>query len=747
MRIIPYNGTSLPLLGSFNAQIESDKKSTRADFYVAQGSSGSLLSWETSKELQLIDIVREIKSESASQRLVEEYSDLFNGLGKLKNVEVKLHIDKTVVPIAQPYRRIPFHIRKQVEEQLKADEAKGVIERVEGPTPWISPIVVVPKPKAPGQIRVCIDMRRANTAVKRERHATPTINEVVHDLNGAAVYSKIDLNQGYHQLELSPESRYITTFSTHIGLFRYKRLNFGISSAAEVFQNAIRQTLNGLKGTLNISDDILVHGKNQAEHDENLRACFQRLRESGLTLNREKCVFNKGNLKFFGYVFSKSGLSPDPDKIKDIVSMPKPTSASEVRSLLGMANFCSRFIPEYATITEPLRKLTHKSSVWEWTEKQEKSLKQIREALTNAPTLAYFNENHETEIFVDASPVGLGAILTQKSRNGERHTIAYGSRALTAVESRYSQTEREALAVVWACEHFNIYIYGKALKIFTDHKPLVSIYGNPASKPPARIERWTLRLQPYNATIVYRAGNDNPADFLSRHPTRRSTTSREEKIAEEYVNYLSNQSTPKAMTLEEVKLAFQTDETLKAVVQSIRSGKWYKKHATDANINKRAYDAYAKICSELTVNADDDVILRQGRLIIPESLQQRVVQLAHEGHQGLSKTKALIREKVWFPGIDSMVENQVKTCHACQVATPDSRREPLRMSNLPSAPWTEVSADFATISKDVYLLVIIDEYSRYPIVEIISSTSSNTVIPVIDKIFSELGIVTNLKNR
>jgi hypothetical protein len=121
-------------------------------------------------------------------------------------------------------------------------------------------------------------------------------------------------------------------------------------------------------------------------------------------------VFNKGNLKFFGYVFSKSGLSPDPDKIKDIVSMPKPTSASEVRSLLGMANFCSRFIPEYATITEPLRKLTHKNSVWEWTKKQEKSLKQIREALTNAPTLAYFNENHETEIFVDASPVGLGAI-------------------------------------------------------------------------------------------------------------------------------------------------------------------------------------------------------------------------------------------------------------------------------------------------------------------------------------------------
>jgi len=300
-------------------------------------------------------------------------------------------------------------------------------------------------------------------------------------LNGMAVFSKLDLNQGYNQLDLDLDSRYITTFSTHIGLWRFKRMNFGISSAAEVFQNAIRETLSGIPGTLNISDDILVSGRNQAEHDENLRACFQRLRESGLTLNREKCVFNKENLSFFGYTFSKNGLSADPKKIADIVSMPNPTNASEVRSLLGMANFCSRFIGDYATITEPLRKLTHKNATWEWSEKEENSLKRIRKALTRAPTLVYFNEKSDTEVFVDASPVGLGAILTQTSANGTRHTIAYGSRALTAVESRYSQTEREALAVVWACEHFHIYIFGKPVTIYTDHKPIVSIYGNPNS--------------------------------------------------------------------------------------------------------------------------------------------------------------------------------------------------------------------------------------------------------------------------
>ena len=147
------------------------------------------------------------------------------------------------------------------------DEGNGVIECVEGPTPWVSPVVVAPKPKQPGKIRMCVDMRQANEAVQGERHITPTIKEVIGDLSGATVFSILDLNQGYNQLELAPESRYITTFSTHVGLRRFKRLNFGISSAAEIFQNAIRETLSGIQGGINISDDILVYGKTQGDHD------------------------------------------------------------------------------------------------------------------------------------------------------------------------------------------------------------------------------------------------------------------------------------------------------------------------------------------------------------------------------------------------------------------------------------------------------------------------------------------------
>ena len=158
-----------------------------------------------------------------------------NGLGKLKNYQIKLHIDENVPPVAQPHKSVPFHVRKQLEEQLRRDEELGGIERIEGPTPWVSPIVVAPKPKSPGKVRLCVEMRQANKAIKRERHVTPTIKEMIGDLNGAKVFTKLDLNQGYNQLE----SRYITTFGTHMGLMRYKRLNFGISSAAEIFQNVI----------------------------------------------------------------------------------------------------------------------------------------------------------------------------------------------------------------------------------------------------------------------------------------------------------------------------------------------------------------------------------------------------------------------------------------------------------------------------------------------------------------------------
>ena len=412
-------------------------------------------------------------------------------------------------------------------------------------------------------------MRQPNRAILRERHLTPTVDDLIRDLNGATVFSKLDLNFGYHQLELAPESRYITTFSTHKGLRRYTRLNFGTSSAAEVFQNAIQQALTSINGVRNISDDIIIFGPDQVSHDATLRAVFERLRSKNLTLNAKKCEYNKSSLEFFGYIFSANGVSPDPKKVAAIAQTSPPTTAHEVRSFLGMTNYCSRFIPNYSTITEPLRALTKSDQSCEWTSHHQHAFDHLKTLLTSDTVLAYFNPHQHTAIIVDASPVGLGAILFQQDR-----VVAYASRSLTPVEQRYSQTEREALGVLFACEHFNLYVYGAKFTIITDHKPLERIFSNPASRSNARLERWALKLQPYHFTITYSPGKTNPADYLSRHPLATTHPSTATKRAEQYIAFLADHATPRALTVEEVKQSTRDDPTLQAVIKAIHDNSW-----------------------------------------------------------------------------------------------------------------------------------------------------------------------------
>ena len=284
-----------------------------------------------------------------------------------------------------------------------------------------------------------------------------------------------------HQLELKPSSRYITCFSSHLGLWRYKRLNFGILSVAEIFQEMIRQLINRIPGALNISDDILVHGRTQEDHDRPLAAVFKRLSDKHLTLNKMKCAFNKSSLKFCGHIFSASGMSPDPEKVQAICEAPAPESAGELRSLLGMVSYFSGYIEDFATITDPLHSLTKKNATWQWSTNQQQALETLKRKLTNAPVMSYFDPTKQTELIVDASPVGLGAVLAQKTANSNEpmHVIAYASGSLTDVERRYSQMKREALAIVWGCEHHHLYLYSALFTLLTDHKPLETIFSNP----------------------------------------------------------------------------------------------------------------------------------------------------------------------------------------------------------------------------------------------------------------------------
>ena len=258
----------------------------------------------------------------------------------------------------------------------------------------------------------------------------------------------------------------------------------------------------------------------------------------------------------------------------------------------------------------------------------------------------------------------LGAILVQDTKD-ERVVISYASRALTPIEQRYSQTELEALAVVFGYERYHFYVMGSRFTVVTDHKLLVSIYNNPQLNPPARIERWTLRLQRYDMTVVYRPGKDNPADYLSRHPDPHPKAYRAEMEGEEYVNFVAITAVPKATTFEEVQEETLKDDVLQQVARAIERKRW--DHLLDKKSpDNNAFKSFYKIQSELTIAGDRSYVLRGTRFVIPFALKTRAIDLPHEGHQGLVKSKQLIRTKVWFPGIDKKMNKRIEGCLPCQ---------------------------------------------------------------------------------
>ena len=345
----PY-GTSEPLntLGKFQATVSAAGKEATAEFIVICNEGRPILGRKTATELQVPRLGPQFNAVS-TQNIVDKYKACFEGVGKMTDYQVKIHVNSEVNPVAQHTRRVPFSLREKVERKLQELEHMDIIEKVQGPTLWVSPIVVVPKPS--GEICLCVNMRKANDAIIRERHPIPTVDEVLQDTSQNKVFSKLDLKWGYHQLELSEESRGITTFTTHAGLYRYKRLMFGITSAPEIYQHAIQQALHGCQGVRNISDDIIIlHAKDDQEHDKRLEKLLERLQERGLTLNLEKCKFKMPQLEFMGYLLTACGIGPTESKVEAVVNAREPKTVAEVRSFMGLVNFSAKFIPNLAPL-------------------------------------------------------------------------------------------------------------------------------------------------------------------------------------------------------------------------------------------------------------------------------------------------------------------------------------------------------------------------------------------------------------
>jgi hypothetical protein len=647
-----------------------------------------------------------------------------SGVGKIKGVQLRLSIDETVKPVIQPPRRTPYSARSVVEDKVEELERDDIIERVEEPTEWLSPIHIV---KQPDKVRMVVDMSVANHAIQRTRRILPTPEEVLCDLDGAQFFSKVDLNSAYHQVELHPDSRYITTFSTHCGTFRSKRLFFGCNSASEEFDNILTGKLVGLRGVKSIADDILVFGKTQVEHDCNLKALLVRLLESGITVNKGKCVLGVKEVSFFGQWVTGQGIRP---MIKDTLrEVQRPQNKGEVRSYMGMVNFIGKFIPNFSTVVAPISEMLGKKVAFVWGKAQEDAFQAILREIKSPRVLQHFDPSKRTEVIVDASPVGLCAILTQDDR-----PVLCVSRKLSKVETRYSQTEREALAVVWACERLHFYLYGINFIIWSDHQPLEILY-SPRGRPAARILRWYIRLLPYRFVVQYRKGSDNPADYFSRKPVS-ECSGEEETLATEtecFVNSVILDSTPNSITIQEIIVESLRDPVMAKVRECIKSGKWVDQGVT----------RYKQVRGELTDK--NGIILRGQRIVLPPGLRGRAIGLAHETHMGMTKTKQFIRSKLWWPGLDSEVEEMVKRCAVCQSVTPEGgeRLMPLKITPFPERPFSTVHIDlFGPLASGETILGVIDEFSKWPELFVLKGgVSTEDVIGSLDKLFARYGYV------
>ena len=341
--------------------------------------------------------------------------------------------------------------------------------------------------------------------------------------------------------------------------------------------------------------------------------------------------------------------------------------------------------------------------------------------------MAFYNINADTKLIVDGSPIGLGAILTQEQDDGTWRPIVYGSHALDPVQQRYGQTERGALAVTFFFQHFHHYLYDQDFTILTDHKPLLHIFAS-NSDPPPRIQRWMLRLQAYQFNIQHIPGTDMISDYLSRQPLHclNSDTS-----AEDFINMIAHNAIPLSCSIGQIARASKADDILQKVVSAIASSQW----ADKSNLPKTFY----QIRHQLSLK--EDILLKGNLIVIPTKLQDRILQLAHAQHQGISKTKSLLREKVWWPTINTDVESMIASCHACQVTALSSLNyQPLKMSEIPKSCWHTLAVDMqGPYPTGEHILLLIDYRSRYPVATLLKTITSTTVVSSLHKVFTMFG--------
>ena len=755
-----FNKTKLKAEGKCNISLRNLKnhKKYRGSFVVVEGVTSSIIGARSVQQMGLIEIkydkIRAMEDQRRDQQqrdidhpgltladLTARFKNVFEGeVGRLGE-KLRFEVDETVQPVQLPVRRVAVAMKPKLKSELERLENLKIIEKQEAPTKWVSHMVVVRKPN--NHIRICLDPKPLNKALQRSHYQMPTLEEVLPQLNKAKVFTVADAKNGFWHVELDQAASEMTTFGTPFGRYRWKRMPFGINIAPEVFQKRIRDAVEDLPGIWALADDILITGdgdtKEEAikDHDQKLIRFLQRCESRGIKLNKEKFRLKLDNVKYMGHILTNEGVKPDPAKIRAIVDMDKPKDVAGVRRIMGMVNYLARYLKNLTDVTEPLRQLTHKDAEFVWTTVQDEAYQKMKDTVTKAPLLRYFDPKEQVTLQCDASSQGLGATLLQSGQ-----PVAYASRALRDPETRYAQIEKELLAIIYGLEKFDQYVYGLPVIVESDHKPLEMIQQKPLAAAPKRLQAMLLRLQRYDVTVKYKQGSEMYiADLLSRAYLKDETGGSEGEILTIEEDNEISQATGGSLAVSEerlnqIKEATARDETSTELKKVILEEWPETKHKISSLIKP-----YYGVRDELAVQ--NGLIFRGERVVVPQSMRALMLQRIHSSHMGVNSCIRRAKDNLYWPGMSSQVKDRVERCETCRKFETTQQKESLKPHFIPERPWVKLGADLCSFADHEYL-VIADYLSSFIEVDRLEKTTSGAVIRALKKQFSRHGIPNEL---
>jgi hypothetical protein len=654
------------------------------------------------------DIDFEIPEDIPSQykKVIDEFRELFvNQPGKSS---ISSHQIPTIdnIPVRIPPRRIPTAYRVEVHKQIATMLKEGVI--TPSKSAFSTPCVFVPKKN--GEVRICIDYRELNKKTVKDAYPLPLPDEIQEKLRNDSIFSTLDLKSGYWQIPVSVEDQHKTAFCPghEFGLFEFKRMPFGLCGAPATFQRTMNEVLQDLPFTCVYLDDILIHSKDEATHQQHLREVFQRLKNAQLTIRGSKCCIGRKEVTYLGHVYSHQGMKPDPRKVEAISKWPEPKNSKEIQQFIGLANYYRRFVKNFASIAAPLHKLTQKEVQFVWSPEARIAFNKLKKELCSNCVLQLPKDVKTFVVSTDASNNAVGAVLEQ-----EGQPIAFASRLLRSAETKYSVIEKECLALVFAMKQFRHYLLGRKFQLQTDHKPLVWIKSN-IDNP--RISRWALALQEYDYEIQYKPGLQNiVADTLSREP----------------VSCVTQRSYH--LSMNDLRTSQTSDQLLQRILYMKRGRIEPRKNEFPSFEGK----SLSRIWREIII--EDDMLKRVDGAnkipIIGGKLRRDVLKIFHDtpegGHLGADKTWERCRREIYWPGMYSDIQGYCRNCPVCQQVKMHPIRPTLQSTPIIGKPLSLVGVDVLEVpvsrQGNRYLVVFQDHFTKWAEVYAVKNQTAETI--------------------